>query len=259
MIDIDKSKEIFLEYVNNYDKNNFMISRKINHTLNVINISTDIAESLNLSKEEVKLATLIGLLHDIGRFEQAKIAGTYADSAKADHAKIGVKVLFEENKIVEFVPNTRKYDEIIKKAVDEHSKFKISDSLNEEEMKFAKIVRDADKLDIFRLFLCDHVLDMGKTSGYPDIREFSDEVLEAFYENRQIPKNELKTIFDWFLNSICFTYDINYKRSFEILEKEDYINKIIDIGIDLNKDKKEEFEKIRNHINEYIKNKIIEE
>ena len=37
--------------------------------MGVLSLSTEIAKSLNLSDEEVDLASLIGLLHDIGRFE----------------------------------------------------------------------------------------------------------------------------------------------------------------------------------------------
>lgn len=257
MIDIEECKKIFLDYVSNYNTNEFIISRKIEHTMGVLNISKEIAESLNLSKEEVDLATLIGLLHDIGRFEQAKISGTYKDSENVNHATIGVKILFEENKIEEFIPTTREYDNIIKNAVNEHNKLKIKDGLTEKEYLFAKIIRDADKLDIYRLFLLDNVLNMGTDSGFSDTTHFSKEVLEAFYNNKQIHKKELKTMLDWFLNSIAFTYDINFKKSFEILKEKDYINKIIDIGIDLWKEQESEFEKIRIHINNYIKNKII--
>ena len=43
-----------------------------------------IAKSLNLSEEEQDLAELIGLLHDIGRFEQWKWYGTYSDKLTMD-------------------------------------------------------------------------------------------------------------------------------------------------------------------------------
>ena len=161
------------------------------------------------------------------------------------------------NKIQEFLPDTRKFDEIVKIAVYEHNKLKIRDGLNDKELLFSKIIRDADKLDIYRLFLMDNVISMGTDSGFSDTTHFSEEVLNTFYENKQLPKNELKTMLDWFLNSIAFTYDINFKKSFEILKERNYINKIIDIGIDLWEDQKEEFEKIRNHINTYIKDKIV--
>lgn len=252
MINLENCKKVFDEYVSNYDKENFLIAKKINHTYKVMDISKEIANSLNLSEEEVKLATLIGLLHDIGRFEQAKIVGTYADTKQVDHAQIGVKILFEENKIREFLPEDFEYDEIIKKAVYEHNKFKISEELNEKEKLFAGIVRDADKIDIYRMFTTDDMLKLGYASGYEDTENFTKEVEEAFYKNEQVPKNKLQTMLDWFLNAIAFTYDINFKKSFSILKERNYINIILDKSEKIWTKKIKDLNKIRNHINEYI-------
>lgn len=252
MIDLENCKKVFNEYVDNYDKNDFLIEKKIRHTYNVVDISEEIAKSLNLSEEEVKLAILIGLLHDIGRFEQAKIAGTYVDTKQIDHAEIGVRLLFEENKIREFLPEDFEYDEIIKKAVYEHNKFKISEELNKKERLYAQIVRDADKIDIYRMFVTDDMLKLGYASGYTDTKNFTEEVEDAFYNNEQLPKNKLKTMLDWLLNAIAFTYDINFKKSFLILKEKNYINIILDKSENIWTKNIEKLKKIRYHINEYI-------
>ena len=252
MIDLENCKKVFNEYVDNYDKNDFLIEKKIRHTYNVVDISEEIAKSLNLSEEEVKLAILIGLLHDIGRFEQAKIAGTYVDTKQIDHAEIGVRLLFEENKIREFLPEDFEYDEIIKKAVYEHNKFKISEELNKKERLYAQIVRDADKIDIYRMFVTDDMLKLGYASGYTDTKNFTEEVEDAFYNNKQLPKNKLKTMLDWLLNAIAFTYDINFKKSFFILKEKNYINIILDKSENIWTKNIEKLKKIRYHINEYI-------
>ena len=55
-----------------FDKDNANIERKYIHTINVMNLSETIAESLNLNEEEIKLTKLIALLHDIARFEEYK-------------------------------------------------------------------------------------------------------------------------------------------------------------------------------------------
>ena len=72
MIDLSKAKSEFIKYTNNYDLNDSHITRKIHHSLRVMEASKKIAENLNLTKEQIDLATLIGLLHDIARFEQRK-------------------------------------------------------------------------------------------------------------------------------------------------------------------------------------------
>ncbi len=45
------------------------IRLKVEHTYRVADISEQIAEKLGLSEEDIALAWLIGMLHDIGRFE----------------------------------------------------------------------------------------------------------------------------------------------------------------------------------------------
>ena len=73
MIDLNRAKKAFKEFVKAYDINNGRIRVKIEHTYKVAENSKQIAKSLNLNEEEQKLAELIGLLHDIGRFEQIRI------------------------------------------------------------------------------------------------------------------------------------------------------------------------------------------
>ena len=65
-IDIEKAKQEFIVYTEKYDLQNENIKRKQEHSLRVMQISEKLAKMLGLSKEEIQLATLIGLLHDIG-------------------------------------------------------------------------------------------------------------------------------------------------------------------------------------------------
>ena len=115
MIDLDKAKKEFEKYVKPYDIQNAKISRKIAHSYRVVEVSEQIAKSLNLTEEDIELAKLIGLLHDIGRFEQIRIYDTFSDKDSIDHANLGVKILFEDGLIRNFIEEN-KYDEIIYKA-----------------------------------------------------------------------------------------------------------------------------------------------
>ena len=102
MIDIERAKKEFDRYVSNYDKTEKKIEGKISHSYRVMEISAKIAKSLNLEEEQVKLATLIGLLHDIARFEQFKRYRTYKDVDSIDHGDYGVKILQENNNMLNF-------------------------------------------------------------------------------------------------------------------------------------------------------------
>ena len=152
-MDLNVSKQEFLNYVANYDANNSHIKRKIDHSLRVMQISKKIAENLELSQEEINISTLIGLLHDIGRFEQMKVYKTFNDEKSIDHGDLGVEILQKNNYIRKYIEED-KYDKIIYTAIRNHNKFQIEEGLKEKESLFSKIIRDADKLDILYQGTC---------------------------------------------------------------------------------------------------------
>ena len=144
---VEKVIESFKKYVSNYDMNIMQISLKYNHSFEVMNLMGELAFRLNLDKEKIELARVIGLLHDIGRFEQFTRFESFNDS-NIDHAELSVKYLFEENHIRDFI-ELDKYDDIIKAAIKYHNSYKIPSNLEKDELLFAKMIRDMDKVDIY--------------------------------------------------------------------------------------------------------------
>lgn len=252
-IDLEKAKEEFLKYTENYDLQDEKILGKQKHSLRVMEISKQIAIGLGLNKEEIELATLIGLLHDIARFEQQTQYKTFDDLESFDHGDYGEKIL--EKDIRKYI-ETDKYDQIIKKAVRNHNKFKIEDGLNEKEKLFAQIVRDADKLDIFY-----EAVEMF-WKGQEELIENSTirgEILEQFKSQTQIKREKSKkreTTVNNLLSIIAFIYDMNFKSSFEILKKEDYINKMINRFNMKDEKTKKQLEEVRINSNKYVEQKI---
>ena len=153
MVDIEKAKKEFIKHVSKMEIDNPRIKPKIGHTFRVAEICKKIANSLNLTEEEIKLAQLIGILHDIGRFEQYKVYDkntnsiTLDNSIQFNHGEAGRDVLRKDNYIRQYIDDN-KYDKIILTAVYEHNRYEISKGLSKEEELFCKIIRDADKLDI---------------------------------------------------------------------------------------------------------------
>lgn len=98
-IDIEKAKQAFKEYVKNYDPEDKKVKLKIEHIERVSQLAKQMAEKLKLDEEDIKLAELIGLLHDIGRFEQIRIYHTFTDKKSINHGEYGAKVLFEDGLI----------------------------------------------------------------------------------------------------------------------------------------------------------------
>lgn len=250
MIDIKKSKDEFMKYTNNYDIENENIDRKIYHSLRVMEISKKIATNMGLENEKIELATLIGLLHDIGRFEQFKIYQTYSDLESIDHGDLGADILKQNNFIRNLIKEA-KYDEIILKSVQNHNKYKIADDLNKEEKLFCKIVRDADKIDILY-----EAIEIFWKNGREEIQNdlISDKVYNEFLNKKLIKKdkNMKKNGIDKLVLMLAFVFDINFHESLEILKKEDYLNKILNNFDFKRQDTKEKIENIRNVLNLYL-------
>lgn len=113
---------------------------------------------MNIDDENTDLAMVIALLHDIGRFTQAKEMKTFReDITNYDHATLGVKLLFEQNEIRNFIEDS-KYDSIIKIAIENHSKYILkTEGLTDIEVLHSKIISDADKIDSYRAKTVDDI------------------------------------------------------------------------------------------------------
>lgn len=254
IVNLEKSKEEFLKYTESYDLQEEKIKRKQLHSLRVMRISKEIAKGLNLNDDEIRIATLIGLLHDIARFEQYTQYKTFRDKDSIDHGDLGAKIL--EKDIRKYI-ETDKYDEIIIKAVKNHNKYSIPKGLTEEEIFFTKLVRDADKIDI--LYEAVEIFDLGNEQEVEN-SQISPKFFEKICEKKQIKrtKNMQMTPADRIVSFIAFIFDINFKTSFQIIQRENYINQILDRYNFKDKQTKEEVEKIREIANNYIKEKALE-
>lgn len=224
LIDILKAKNAFKEYVKKYNPKDEKIKLKIEHIERVSKIAKNIAMQQNLSKEDVELAELIGLLHDIGRFEQAKIYNTFVDKDSINHGEYGVKILFEDGLIREFI-ETDKYDDIIKLSIINHNKAKIQEGLTEKQNLHAKIIRDADKTDIF------FVLTTGDKKAIWEKEDLSndiitDEIYREFIEDRSIDYKNRETSADILVSHFAYVYDFNFKESLKIIKENNYLEKL---------------------------------
>ncbi len=243
-IDIEKATKEFIKYTEQFDLKNDGIKRKQGHSLRVMQMSKKIAEKLKLDKQDIELATLIGLLHDIGRFEQ------YTNKKDVDHGDLGVEIL--NNTIRNYI-DTDQYDEIIKKAVKNHNKYKIEENLTEKEKLHAKIIRDADKIDI--LYESVEIYWKNQEEKVNESK-ISQEIIDEFNKEISIKRIENETPIDDIITIISFLYDINYNPSFEIIEKENYINDIFKRYNFKDENTKNQIEQIKSKANNYIRGKI---
>ena len=71
MYNREQAQEVFLRYAAQYDMENILIRHKVEHTIRVAELSGRYANALGMDGEDADFAWLLGLLHDIGRFEIA--------------------------------------------------------------------------------------------------------------------------------------------------------------------------------------------
>lgn len=251
-IDIKRAKEAFIKYTEKFNLENENIEGKQQHSIRVMKISEQLATSMKLKKEQVQLATLIGLLHDIARFEQYTKYKTFKDSESLDHGDYAIEILFKNGTIRKYI-ETDEYDNIIKQAIKNHNKFKIEDGLSEEKKLFAKLIRDADKIDI--IFEMTDIFWKGKEDEVNNSK-ISEEMWNCVLERKLFKRKKGVNItgIDNVISVILFIFDINFKESLEILYKKNYINFIIDRFNPIYE--KEKMKKLRNIANEYVINNV---
>lgn len=213
-MDFLQATKAFDKYVSSYDMKDKNVIHKYKHTYKVVELMEELANRLELDEEKIKLAKLIGLLHDIGRFEQLKKFSSYDDYTTFDHADSSCCYLFEEGHIRDFI-ETDKYDVVIENAVRNHNK-KFIDvaNMDQESLLFSKMIRDMDKVDIYRGIAVDY-----ETSF--DAKEVSKEVLELFSKGEIIDRRLVKSESDEVLVDMAFVFDFNFEESFDILVETD--------------------------------------
>lgn len=225
------ANKYFNNFINhNFDMNDEKILHKIKHTYQVVNNAKYICEKLNLDELNTDIAMVIALLHDIGRFTQAKEMKTFReDITSFDHATLGVKWLFEKNEIRNFV-SSNEYDEIIEKAISNHSKYILDESeLSDKEILHCKIIRDADKIDSFRAKTEDDIYTMANIH-VEDIEnsKITDKIYRDFMNEKTILSKDRKTGIDIWISYIAFIFGLEFKCSYQLIKEKDYINKLFD-------------------------------
>lgn len=234
----------FDEYVSNYDMSDPEINYKYHHSYRVMDAMELLATKLNLSENDVHLAKVIGLLHDIGRFEQDKLYNTFKDG-KFDHGNYGVKVLKENNFLDKTNIASSDY-EVVYKAIDNHNQFKINEGLTERELFFAKLIRDADKLDILYALGNPELLTL-----HQDEEQISEKLETDFFNNKIGNIKDGKSLNDGLVITFCYIYDINFKETYQIIYGNKYYDKIYD-----RINRKDIFKKYIDYTNKYIKERI---
>lgn len=200
----------FNNYVKKYDLKDKNIMGKYHHSFRVMELCEEIAKSLNLSEDDVFIAKLCGLYHDIARFEQWTKYKTDKDAKSVDYGDLGYDILNKEK----FIDNDE-YLGIVINATKYHNKYNINNELSDRVKLFCNIVRDADKLDIIKE-QCNQIKE--------DKIILKKELLNSIYNNEVCKNTDVSTSADVILRMLSWVFDYNFKYSYEFIMNKNIID-----------------------------------
>ena len=282
-------EKTFRDYTSAYNLNDAKVKLKVDHTFRVAALSDVITDSLGMTGYDKDLAWLLGMLHDIGRFEQVRRYHTLRDAFSINHAKLSADILFRDGLISNFIieennlsceagrpadcklqnkqdncslmcssPSPSEDYLLIEKVIRLHNVFQLPDDLTERELRLATILRDADKIDILRVNV-----ENPRSAIYgvqEDIflqSEITDEVYEGILQCQNLNRSIMKTPADLMVGHISFVFGLVYPVSVKLMKDQGYLETVLQFP-SLNKQTRQRFAEIRKVVHEYMEERIRE-
>lgn len=250
-IDRERVLEAFEEYTSHYDLQQEMIRLKAEHTYRVAGLCERIAQAQGLSQAETDIAWLTGMLHDVGRFEQQRVYGTFNDAMSIDHAQYGADILFREGKIRDYLTEAAE-DELIEAVVRYHSAYRIPEALSEKTALFCNILRDADKIDIFKVnieFPLEEIYNVSREELYSCA--VTEEVMQCFEEGHAVLRALKRTAVDHVAGHLSLVYELVFPISLQIAAEQGYVQQLMNFPSE-NALTREQFAHIRERLEKLL-------
>ena len=202
------------------------IRLKIEHTGKVCEAMSLLTEGESLSPEESRIASAVALLHDVGRFPQYRRWRTFRDDDSDNHARLAVEVIRKEKLLGSM---EREEQLLIEEAVRCHNMLKTPRRVKSPTRLFINLIRDADKIDIWRVFTDLLALPPEKrasaaTLGFADLPgEVSDDCIKTLASGCVVQLKDVKVLNDFKLLQISWVYDLNFGSSRRLLLERGHI------------------------------------
>lgn len=207
------------------EQNNILLKEK--HSLFVAQNALAIAKGEALGSNETMIAEIAGLFHDVGRFPQYAKYKTFLDKVSVNHGQLGAETLLSEGILSRL---SRRERDIIENAVRFHNAFAVPDDFDADMALFTRIVRDSDKIDIWRVF-CEYFEAPEEdkadaaTLGLPDDPEWSQDAVSAIMGRQIVKLAQVRTVNDFMLLQLSWVFDINFRASFKIIQQSGIIDR----------------------------------
>lgn len=230
---VQKFKAWFCEYVSGFYGNdpnqNQIYELKERHTLRVCENILKIGESIPLSKNDLKIAEITALFHDIGRFKQYRDYATFNDKNSVNHARFGIRQLLLHKILNSLSLNEKRFILI---PIAWHNAYKPPDIKDDKILVFIKLLRDADKLDIWKVVVDHYTKDKKQDTiaVLQNLRDngplYSKKIIKALYDKQLAQISHLSCLTDLKLLQISWVYDLNFTESYRLLRQSGFIEKL---------------------------------
>lgn len=252
---IRKNTDDFIEL---YGAKDLKINARAIHTRNVAQTCEAIALGLGMTGYDVDLAWTIGYLHDFARFGQIRLTDSVKDTKKFDHARFGARLLFTHGLINDIIPNFGKMPtedmRVIELAILYHSALDIPDDLTEREAIYCNLIRDADKIDIFRVIVTEPYEEIyGVSREELQASSFSPEITAAFDKRTTAEFRLVKTVGDLRLVHIAMAFGMYFEPSKKAITEQGYLEKMLTLDY-TDPETQKTYERLRNIVRSFLKN-----
>ncbi|MBC2744491.1 MAG: HD domain-containing protein [Desulfosarcina sp.] len=188
---------------------------KIEHTARVCDNICHLGRSIDLTDGQMRIAEAIGLFHDVGRFMQYRRYRTFNDRKSANHAALGIDVL-KETAVLDSLPADEKT--MIVDAVRFHNAPALPGNKPPETMVFMRLIRDADKLDIWKVF-ADYYRhrqhpEPAIVQHLPDLPVWDENIVKAITEKHVAKFKDMKSLNDFKLLQLSWVFDLHFSETF---------------------------------------------
>ena len=217
-IDMGEATKEFMRFASCYDRGNADIERKVLHSLRVAALCNDVAE--DDGKVDLGAVTLAGLLHDVGRFPQYAMHGSYSDAATGcDHGELSHVLLAEFGLLARFVDggslrDPRAHADMMLRAIRLHNKLRLPERMGAAERAYATHLRDADIIDILDI----SASPFGMPHDPREISEAASEAVMGFVRRREtVDRTQMRNDTDVVISRLALAFAVEGDRAREIL------------------------------------------
>lgn len=204
------------------------IRLKQDHTRQVVSCMEALAAGEGLDETDTLLATAVALLHDVGRFPQYRRWRTFRDSESDNHARLSLEVIRSEALLDHLSAEERL---LIEEAVRFHNLLELPGQINSPTDRFIRLIRDADKLDIWRVFLEYYALPKQDRAsavslGFPDLPEVTPACLDALASGQIVRLEQARVLNDFKLLQVSWVYDLNFVTTRQLVLDAGYLPRL---------------------------------